>query len=61
MGRYKCPKIVATGVCLNGDTPPEQRSREEQIKFMTEISIIAAKALGAKPISQKSKEAVPKN
>lgn len=49
MGRYKYPEIKVSGVCLNGDLPPELRTKEEQEKFITELSIIAAKALGGKP------------
>lgn len=56
MGRYKYPEIKVSGVCLNGDPSPELRSKEEQEKFMTEISIIAAKALGAKPIKLPERE-----
>lgn len=49
MARYKYPKVKASGVCLNGDLPPELRSKEERKKFVTELSIIAAKAIGGKP------------
>ena len=50
MKKYDYPDVKVIGVCINGDTPPELRSKAEQEKFMTEISIKAAEALGASPM-----------